>query len=260
MIAIVSTILLARATREPARTEDQVSIWWLLAFAGTATVITGAEIPYYRFMNASAAPMALVGLGSFVAIRWCLRRVGAAKVVGVVAVVAIVGSLGYVMWDGLQHRWVSERNQWANQGVRTSLAAVHEVVEAAGDDRANVLVVNFGDTDDPSDQTNTGYGWAKTYSNVFRTGLPGDAADRSVTYFGTLENFLAGERTISTAGSTGYDDTSTMHWCEAFGGPDRRLRSRRDEARGPPAPLRGVPGGARRLPDRPVLRRVSATT
>ncbi len=149
VIAIVSTILLARATREPARTEDQVSIWWLLAFAGTATVITGAEIPYYRFMNASAAPMALVGLGSFVAIRWCLRRVGAAKIVGVVVVVAIVGSLGYVLWDGLQHRWVSERNQWANQGVRTSLAAVHEVVEAAGDDQANVLVVNFGDSDDP---------------------------------------------------------------------------------------------------------------
>jgi MFS family permease len=220
VIAIVSTIWLARTTRQPARTEDQVSIWWLLAFAGTATVLTGAEIPYYRFMNASAAPMALVGLGSFIAIRWCLRRAGAAKAVGVVVSVAIVASLGYVLWDGLQHRWVSERNQWANQDVRTSLAAVHEVVEAAGDGRANVLLVNFGDTDDPADQTNTGYGWAKTYTNVYRTGLPGDAAERSTTYFGTLEDFLAQRPTTSTAGSTGYDDTSRSHWCETFGGPD----------------------------------------
>ncbi len=52
VIAIVSTIVLSRSTRTPARNEDQVSIWWLLAFAGAATVLTGAAIPYYRFMNA----------------------------------------------------------------------------------------------------------------------------------------------------------------------------------------------------------------
>ena len=32
-----------------------------------------------------------------------------------------------------QNRWVSETNQWANQQVRTSLAAVNEVVAAAGE-------------------------------------------------------------------------------------------------------------------------------
>jgi MFS family permease len=219
VVAIVSTILLSRHTREPARTEDQVSIWWLIAFGGIATVITGAEIPYYRFMNASAAPMALVGLGAFVAIRWGLRQTGGMKVLGVGVALVTVASLSFVLWDGLENRWVSETNQWANQDVRTSLAAVNEVVEAAGE-RPNVIVVNYNDQDDPATQTNTGYGWSKTYSNVFRTGLPGEAIERSVTYFGTLENFLAGERTLSTAGSEGYDDTSRNHWCEAFGGPD----------------------------------------
>jgi MFS family permease len=218
VVAIVSTILASRATREPARTEDQVSIWWLLAFGGIATVITGAAIPYYRFMNASAAPMALVGLGAFVAIRWGLRLPGSRRVLGLLVAVVTVASLGFVLWDGLENRWVSDTNQWANQAVRTSLAAVHEVVEAAGD-RPNVLVVNTNDSDDPATGTNTGYGWAKTYSNVFRTGLPGEAIERSATYFGTLENFLAGERTTSTSGSEGYDDTSRAHWCEAFGGP-----------------------------------------
>ena len=60
----------ARRLATPARTEDQASIWWLLAFAGALTVVTGKAIPYYRFMNASAAPMALVGLGTYAAIRW----------------------------------------------------------------------------------------------------------------------------------------------------------------------------------------------
>ncbi len=219
VVAIVSTILWSRATKRPVRNEDQVSIWWLLAFAGVASVLTGAALPYYRFMNASAAPMVLVGLGAFVAIRWFLRLDGSARVAGVLGAVFVVGSLGYVLYDGIEHRWVSTENQWANQGVRTSLAAVDEVVTAAGD-RPNVLVVNRDDGDDPQDGTNVGYGWAKTYSNVFRTGLPGDAVERSVTYFGTLENFLAGERTTSVSGSEGYDDAAASHFCEAFGGPD----------------------------------------
>ena len=272
VIAIASTILLSRRSHEPARTEDQVSIWWLLAFAGAATVVTGAAIPYYRFMNASAAPMALVGLGSFALIRWFGSDRPASKVAGVagaaliawagiayvardslsenapiwifglvalmgvlvilraltpsalprviaagLAAVLVFASLGWLLVDGVQHRWVSDTNQWAEQSVRTSLAAVHEVVQAAGD-RANVLVVNYGD-EDKEFNTNTGYGWAKTYTNVFRTGLPGDAIERSTTYFGSLDNFLAGQPTASTKGSQGYDDTSNSHWCETFGGP-----------------------------------------
>jgi len=230
VVAIVSTIMLSRTAARPVRNEEQVSIWWLLAFAGVASVLTGAAIPYYRFMNASAAPMVLVGLGSFVAIRWLLNLGAAQKVdgalgamlkaAGVLGALLVVASLGYVLNDGLDERWVSESNQWANQEVRTSLAAVNEVVTAAGEERANVIVVNRDDADDPADGTNVGYGWAKTFSNVFRTGLPGDAPERSVTYFGTLENFLAGEPTTSTRGSQGYDDAAASHFCEAFGGPD----------------------------------------
>ena len=52
-------------------------------------------------------------------------------IAGGLATMLIVGSLGVVMYDGLQRRWVSDINQWANQDVRTSLAAVHEVVTAA---------------------------------------------------------------------------------------------------------------------------------
>ena len=309
VIAIGSTILLARATREPARNEDQVSIWWLVAFAGAATVVTGAAIPYYRFMNASAAPMALVGLGAFVAIRWFASDRPASKVatwagaaliawaaiayvlkdslsenapvwvfalMGLLGVLVLIrglapsamprilaaglaallvfGSLGWLLFDGVQNRWVSEANQWANQSVRTSLAAVNEVVAEAGT-RPNVLIVNFGDRDEQFD-TNTGYGWAKTYTNVFRTGLPGEAIERSTTYFGTLDNFLAGEPTTSTPGERGL----RRHLDRALVRDLRRsqgdVRPRRQEARRLPAAVRPVPRGPGGVPGRPVLRRL----
>jgi hypothetical protein len=274
VVAIASTILRARRTLRPARTEDLASIWWLLAFAGALTVVTGKAIPYYRFMNASAAPIALVALGTFAAIHWFFTDRAPSKLIGwagvglvawailgwamptvlsdkapVLIFVAmlllgvlvalrgfrgdlvpklvagglasalIVGSLGWMVYDGLQRRWVSDTNQWANQDVRTSLAAVHEVVANAGD-RPNVLLVNYLDSDDPATGTNTAYGWAKTWSNVFRTGLPGDAAERSVTYLGTIDNFLTGTSTESTTGSANYTDIARQHYCEAFGGED----------------------------------------
>jgi len=276
VVAIGSTILRARRTRQPARNEDLASIWWLLAFAGAITIVTGKAIPYYRFMNASAASLALLGLGSYAAIRWFFsdrapsRLIGWAgvglvawavlgwffpgvvsdkaplfifgamlalgvlvairgfagdvlpkAVAGGLATTLIVGSLGWMIYDGVQTRWVSDANQWANQGVRTSLAAVHEVVSAADADgpHPNVLLVNYLDSND-STGTNTAYGWAKTWSNVFRTGLPGDAAERSVTYLGTIDNFLAGKAATSSAGSQGYDKIARQHYCEAFGGDD----------------------------------------
>src|SRR5581483_1728177 len=40
------------------------------------------------------------------------------------------------------------------------------------------------------------YGWAKTFTNVSRTGLPGDAIKRDFSYFGSVETFLQDEPTI----------------------------------------------------------------
>ncbi|TMK17022.1 MAG: MFS transporter [Actinobacteria bacterium] len=281
-LAIGSTILLARRRRVPADTFDVTASWWLFPLLGIASVALGADaqvsgdpnspvVPYYRFMNATAGPMALVGLGAFALIWWARTQrdrrslvrgfamivgvVAAAwavdavslthpqipsKVLGVVAVVAIaglaavasarsegtrrvfavaaasalvLGSLGFLLIDGVEHRWVSATNQYPNVSVRGSLAAVDVVARAAGA-RPLVLIVNDGDTDDPATHTNTAYGWAKTYTNVFRTGLPGTSAKYQATYLGSLENFLAGRATSSTSGSIGYDRAAESHYQE----------------------------------------------
>jgi len=281
-LAIGSTILLANRRRTAADSFDVAASWWLFPLLGIASVVLGADaqvsgdpnspvVPYYRFMNATAAPMALVGLGAFALIWWArtqhdrrsLLR-GFALVAGVVALAWLVnaaaltrpqigpwafgvaavaavgglagvaaarsertrrvaavaaastlvlGSLGFLLIDGVQHRWVSAANQYPSESVRGSLAAV-DIVARAADARPLVLIVNDGDTDDPATHTNTAYGWAKTYTNVFRTGLPGTSAKYQATYLGSLENFLDGRVTASTTGSIGYDRAAATHFAE----------------------------------------------
>ena len=136
------------------------------------------------------------------------------RIVAVAAASALVlGSLGFLLIDGIQHRWVSAANQYPDESVRGSLAAVDVVAEAAGV-RPLVLIVNDDDEDDPATHTNTAYGWAKTYTNVFRTGLPGSSAKYQATYLGSLENFLADRVTTSTHGSIGYDRAAESHFEE----------------------------------------------
>src|SRR5439155_21857425 len=63
-------------------------------------------------------------------------------------------------------------------------------------------------------RTNTTYGWAKTFSNVFRTGLSGTEAQYEATFVGTVDDFLANTQTKSKSGSTGYNDTTLNYYNE----------------------------------------------
>jgi Major Facilitator Superfamily len=219
VIAIASIALYARRAKKPVGQYDMVSVWWLLPLLGSFTFLLAGStyqtagpgspvVPYYRFMNATAAIMPLTALGAVVVIRWFLRRSGSAKIAGILVGVLVFGSLGWVLQDGLRHRWVSEANQWADENVRVALASVHEVVAGAGE-RPNILIMNYADAADDT-HTNTAYGWAKTFTNVFRTGLPGAADVRSATYLGTLGNFLAGK--VTAGASAGYNTIATRYF------------------------------------------------
>jgi hypothetical protein len=211
IVAIASAVLASRRRREPADQFTVVSAWWLFPFVGILTIFTGT-LPYYRFMNATAAPIALAGLGAFVAVRYFLRLGGRARVAGLLGALVVVGSIGWLLTDGLSHRWVNEQNQWANEDVRTSLAAVNVVVAAAGD-RPNILVMNYTDSNDDTG-SNTAYGWAKTYTNVFRTGLSGESEKYSATYLGTVKNFLVDQPTASSTDGATYTEWSKRYFDE----------------------------------------------
>lgn len=191
LLAIGWVVWRARKDRAPASQFGTVSGMWLIPLLGTLGWIAGKAYPYYRFMNASAALFPLVGLGAFVAVRWLLGHVGAAKLVAWVGVVAIIGALAFVWVRGREaSQWANPDNQWIDQPTRTALAAASALVEHEPG-RPIVFILDFGDT-------YQAYGWAKTFTNVSRAGLPGDAIERDFSYFGSVEDFLADRPTVLT--------------------------------------------------------------
>ncbi|HEU4355008.1 MAG TPA: MFS transporter [Actinomycetota bacterium] len=218
LLAIVWAVHRSRKDRAPGDTAVTISTMWLIPLLGMLGWVAGAVYPYYRFMNATAAIMALLGIGAWVAIAWLLRRQGALRIVAWLGVVAIVASLGYVWVKGREAaQWADEDNQWIDQPTRTALAAARAIVDRAPDGTPVIFVVNFGDT-------YQSYGWSKTFTNVSRTGLPGDAVKRSMTYFGDVNDLLAGRPTQLT------DDTYNKMARGFF----REVQAIREEYTGPP--------------------------
>jgi MFS family permease len=191
LLAIGWVIWRARTDKRPASEFGSISAIWLIPLLGTLGWLAGKAYPYYRFMNATAALFPLVGLGAWVAIRWLLRRAGTTRIVGILGTVVIVASLGYVWVNGRDAaQWADPGNQWIDQPTRTALAAAATITDAEPG-HPIVFVVNFGDT-------YQAYGWAKTFTNVSRTGLPGDAVKRSATFFGDVNDLLADRATQLT--------------------------------------------------------------
>ena len=217
LLAIGWTIWSARRDRTRSDEFGTISAMLLLPFLGIFGFVA-ATYPYYRFMNATMALFALGGLGAYVAIRWLWKREGAAKVAGVVASLLIVASFGYIWMQGREiSHWADPDSQWIDQPTRTALEAARAVVENEPGDRPIVFVVNY-------DDTYQSYGWSKTFTNVSRTGLPGDAVKRSMTYFGSVEDFLADQPTVLT-------DPTYNKMSRAF---QRELTDLREEYTGPP--------------------------
>jgi hypothetical protein len=193
LLAIGWVIWRSRRDHQPADAFGQLSILWLLPLLGIFGWIAGKAYPYYRFMNATAAVMALTGLGAWVLARWFLNRTrNSTRWLGWVGVVLVFASIGYVFWNGFHtSQWSSQENQWIDQDTRVALAAARTVVENESADHPVVFLENYQDQ-------STAYGWAKTYTNVARTGLPGTAEARSYAYFGDVQSLLQNQPTELT--------------------------------------------------------------
>ena len=181
----------AHVEKKPADAYRTMTAWWLLPYlASVVFVAAGKVLPYYRFMNSTAAIMPLTAIGIWVLGMWLYKKTDRNKLVAAVSFIVLIAGIGYAFGQGIEaSRWNDPTNQWIDQGTRAALVSVATVAEA---DPAHpvVFVNNY-------DKVFQAYGWSKTDANVGRAGLPGAVAPRTFQYFGDLAPFLAGERTIT---------------------------------------------------------------
>ena len=182
LLGIGYTIYRARRDREPADLFGVAPTMWLIPLLGALGFLAGVAYPYYRFFNATGALFALLGLGAWVAVRWLIGRDGPLRIVGVVAALGVIASLVFVFFSGRDaSRYADPTNQWIDQSTRTSLAGARAIVENEPGHPV-IFLLNYADR-------YAAYGWAKTFTNVSRTGLPGEAVKRDFSYFGDVERF-----------------------------------------------------------------------
>ncbi|MFL5797413.1 MAG: MFS transporter [Actinomycetota bacterium] len=182
--SVAATTWRERKRGVPMDEYPRMSLLWLLPLLGLFGWVAGLVYPYYRFFNTTLAIMLLTGMGAWVATRWAARRSRAA---GVVVALVILAGLGFVMVRGFdESNWNSQAltARFLDPGTRSGLAAAQAYVENSDPRQPVVFVIDYR-------HDRKAWGWAKTFSNVARSGLEGDEALRSAIYFGDLPDFLA---------------------------------------------------------------------
>ena len=162
----------------------EVSVAWTLPLAGMLGFLIGAAYPYFRFFNATLAPLSLAALGMVLVIAWG-KRVGGQKLAALMFA-AMVALLGGWWFRGLT-AW-NEGSTWLTPEIRTTTAALSGYLDANPGSRAVLVVDAQGEAQVP-------YGSYKEYVNATYAGIDGDQIDRVKFFFGRIEDLEAGRPT-----------------------------------------------------------------
>ena len=184
-------ILWRLVRREPADTHTRMSLLWLLPLVGLFGSRLGYNYPYYRFINATLAPMLLVGMGAWVVPRLLLGVRGRWRPltagVGVLLAVVMVGVLARTFQPAYR-RWSSE-SPWIADSTRVALASVRGYAEAQPG-RPIVFVIH------PPPRLQRAWGLAKQYADIALAGLGGDQVRRTFFFAGEPGDFLRRKPTL----------------------------------------------------------------
>jgi hypothetical protein len=197
--------LLAAGRRAAEDDLSRVAIVWLAPLAGIFGFLAGLTYPYYRFFNTTIAWILLPGVGIYFLLRFFLDRsrgAGGALAAGVVvaALAVLVGTnfsttLKVSGWNNADGGWLSAAERGTLDEIRRQLGV------RSDPDTPVVFVV-----DEESDPAFQIYGYTKLSGNTSRYGLPSGQIDRGYQYLGSLENYIAGEPTLT--GEKTYDKMS----------------------------------------------------
>jgi hypothetical protein len=178
---------------------SEVTLAWTLPLAGMFGFLIGAAYPYFRFFNATLAPLLVASIGLWLLVRLGRRlrsRVGVlAPVVAVTAVAAVLG----VWWFQGLSAWNSGMT-WLTPEIREATAAMDGYLDTAEEGTRAVVVT------DAQPENVVPYGQYKEFTNATYAGIEGEHIDEVVLYFGTIEDFRAGRP--STSSDQPYNDIS----------------------------------------------------
>lgn len=203
---VIGAVGLLAAGRRAAEDDlSRVAIVWLAPLAGIFGFVAGLTYPYYRFFNTTIAWILLPGIGIYFLLRFFIERsrgTGGALAAGVVvaAVVVLIGTnfsttLRLSNWNNADAGWLSNEERDTLDQLRLQLET------STNPDTPVVFVVD--EEADPAFQV---YGFTKLAGNTSRYGLPAGQIDRGYEYLGSLENYIAGEPTLT--GDKTYDKMS----------------------------------------------------
>lgn len=182
---------------------SRVSIVWLAPLVGIFGFLAGKSYPYYRFFNTTLAWVLLIGVGMWVAARFFIglaRRDGVYNLawLGVLALALVVATN---FRSGLEiSGWNNAQGGWLSAAERADLDRLRDALEAEGEPRPVVFVV---DTEDTSPRS---YGYTKLSGNTSRYGLPAGWIDEAYLYLGSVDNYLLDQPT--EVGEATYDEVS----------------------------------------------------
>ncbi len=162
----------------------EITVGWTLPLLGMLGFLVGFAYPYFRFFNATLAPLSLAALGLALFIAGA-RKIGGQRL-AVLALVAVVALLGGWWYRGLS-AW-NETGTWLTPEIRTTTSALNGYLEADPDVRALMVV-------DAQGESQVSYGAYKEYLNATYAGIDGENIDRVTFFFGRIEDLEAGQAT-----------------------------------------------------------------
>jgi hypothetical protein len=185
----------------------EVSVAWTLPLAGMLGFLIGAAYPYFRFFNATLAPLLLAALALCLVILWPLKLRGAAgKILAGVAAVAVTFAVGTWWTRGLD-AW-NTTSTWLTPEIRATMAAAGAYLDASPEAERAVFVT------DAQPGEIVPYGHYKEHANAINAGLRGDQIDQATLFFGRIEDLEAGQP--STSEDQPYNDISRETAAEAL--------------------------------------------
>ncbi|HEV3475582.1 MAG TPA: MFS transporter [Actinomycetota bacterium] len=205
LIAVGLVIEVARMLRRRHDTFAEVLVAWTLPLLGMLGFAVGAAYPYFRFFNATLAPLSLAAVAITAIVLWALRirRRPWRPVIPIVAVAGAALILG-VWWQRGLAEWNADTNveqrAWLTPHIRETVAAARGYLNLQPEDRTVIFVT------DAQPGEIVPYGHYKEHANAIYAGLPGERIANTTLFFGRIEDLREGR--ASTSSDAPYNEIS----------------------------------------------------